>query len=61
MEDCAVSIIRMVEGRKRRARYRKWLRAGGYWANACRTKNGKPVYRWYWVLPRSAKRRPETP
>lgn len=35
--------------KKRRALRRKWLRAGGYWADLRRTKNGKPVFRWVWV------------
>lgn len=32
--------------KQRRALRRKRLRDGGYWADLCRTKNGKPVYRW---------------
>lgn len=39
--------------KKRRALRRKWLRAGCYWADLCRTKNGKPVYRWIYVRMRA--------
>lgn len=41
--------------RKSRAMYRQWLRNGGYWADMCRTKNGKPLYRWRWVFRRGCK------
>lgn len=43
------------QAKQRRALRRKWLRAGGYWADLCRTKNGKPVYRWVHVRMRPAK------
>lgn len=41
--------------KQKRSLRRKWLRAGGYWADLRRTKSGNPVYRWIYVRMRTAK------